>query len=348
MTNLTIGMDLGDQYTELCVVDDAGAGVETGRIRTTAEGLERWFHGRPPARVVMETGTHSPWMSRALQGKGHEVIVANARKLRMIYTNERKSDRVDAEALARVGRLDPGLLRGITHRSATAQADLALLSSRDQLVRVRTQLIAHTRGLVKSMGSRLPRCSSESFARQAGPALPDSLQPALQPVLDEITRLTTTIRALDAVVAQRCAAYPVTTALQQIAGVGTLTALAYVLVLEEPARFRRSRAVGAFLGLQPRRAQSGDQDPQLRITKTGNPFLRRLLVQAAHYILGPHGPDCDLRRHGERIAARGGKSGKKRAVIAVARKLAVLLHHLWSTGEVYEPLRHGGTQQRAS
>src|SRR5438067_5284991 len=135
MANLTIGVDLGDRYSELYVVDAAGACVETGRIRTTVAGLEQWFGGRAPARVVLEAGTHSPWASRVLQRLGHEVLVANPRKLRAIYENDSKDDRVDAEYLARVGRLDPALLKPITHRGEAAQADLAVLSSRDVLDR---------------------------------------------------------------------------------------------------------------------------------------------------------------------------------------------------------------------
>ena len=349
MTKVTIGVDLGDQYSQLYVVDAAGTCVETGRVRTTRAGLERWFAGQAPARVVLEAGTHSPWASRALQALGHEVLVANPRKLRGLYENDSKADRVDAEYLARVGRLDPALLKPITHRGEAAQADLAVLSSRDVLVRARTLLINHTRGVVKALGGRLPRCSAEAVARRVGPHVPPALRPALAPVLEQLQQLTTTIRAFDRAVEHRCAqSYPETARLRQVTGVGPVTALAYVVVLDDPTRFRRSRAVGAYLGLRPRRSQSGEQDPQLRITKAGNPFLRRLVVQAAHYILGPHGPDCDLRRHGERIAARGGKNAKKRAVIAVARKLAVLLHHLWISGEVYEPLRHRPALAQAS
>src|SRR5216110_1899620 len=340
MTKVTIGVDLGDQYSQLYVVDAAGTCVETGRVRTTRAGLERWFAGQAPARVVLEAGTHSPWASRALQALGHEVLVANPRKLRGLYENDSKDDRVDAEYLARVGRLDPALLKPITHRGAAAQADLAVLHARDALVRTRTQLISHTRGVVKAMGGRLPRCSAESFARRVGPHVPPALRPALAPVLAQLQQLTAAIRGVDREVERRCAEqYPATAQLRQVSGVGPVTALAYVLVLEDPRRFPRSRAVGAYLGLRPRRSQSGEQDPQLRITKAGHPFLRRLVVQAAHYILGPDGPDCDLRRHGERIAARGGKNAKKRAVSAVARKLAVLLHRLWISGAVYEPLR---------
>ena len=349
MTKVTIGVDLGDQYSQLYVVDAAGTCVETGRVRTTRAGLERWFAGQAPARVVLEAGTHSPWASRALQALGHEVLVANPRKLRGLYENDSKDDRVDAEYLARVGRLDPALLKPITHRGAAAQADLAVLHARDALVRTRTQLISHTRGVVKALGGRLPRCSAEAFARRASGDVPAELQPALAPVLAQVQQVTAAIRAFDRELERRCAEqYPATARLRQVSGVGPVTALAYVLVLEDPRRFARSRAVGAYLGLRPRRSQSGERDPQLGITKGGNPFRRRLLVQGAQYILGPRGPDCDLRRHGERIAARGGKNAKKRAVIAVARKLAVLLHHLWISGAVYEPLRHRPALAQAS
>jgi transposase len=139
--------------------------------------------------------------------------------------------------------------------------------------------------------------------------------------------------------------YPETHHLRQVSGVGPITALAYVLTLDDPDRFRKSREVAPALGLVPKRDQSGDRDPQLRITKTGDSYLRRLLVGSAQYILGPFGPDCDLRRWGLKLAQRGGKNAKKRAVVAVARKLAVLLHHLWVTGEVYDPFYHSHPDQ---
>lgn len=339
--NITIGVDLGDRYSQLYTVDRRGEEVATARVRTTPAALEQWFRGQARARVVLEAGTHSPWASRLLSELGHEVLVANPRKLRLIYENDRKDDRVDAEYLARVGRLDPKLLGGITHRGEAAQADLALLQARDVLVRTRTQLVNHARGVVKAVGGCLPRCAAAAFHRKAAVAVPAVLGPALAPVLAHLAQVTRQIRTYDREIARLCLErYPETARLRQVRGVGPLIALAYVLVLEDPARFHRSRAVGPYLGLCPGREQSGAHDPQLHITHAGNPWLRCLLVQGAQYILGPRGEDCDLRRHGERIAARGGKAAKKRAVIAVTRKLAVLLHQLWITGAVYEPLRH--------
>ncbi len=117
-----------------------------------------------------------------------------------------------------------------------------------------------------------------------------------------------------------------------------MTALSFVLVLEDSGRIENSRSVGPFLGLTPKRDQSGQTDKQLRITKAGNAYLRRLLVQCAQYILGEFGPDCDLRRFGLKLAERGGKNAKRRAVVAVARKLAVVMHHLWKVGGDYDPL----------
>ena len=280
-------------------------------------------------------------MSRLLAELGHEVIVANPRKLRLICQNDSKSDRVDAEYLARVGRLDPALLAPPTHRDAETQADLALLRSRNALVRARTSLISHARGAAKSLGARLPACSAESFAAKAGACVPDELRPALAPVLAVIAGLCAQIRALDERIEEMARQrYPETALLTQAPGVGTLTATVYVLTLEDPERFPRSRSVGSYLGLRPRQRDSGSLQPQLRITKAGDEHLRWLLVGAAHYILGPFGPDTDLRRWGLKLAAQGGRSGKKRAAVAVARKLSVLLLRLWVTGEVYEPLRN--------
>jgi transposase len=337
---LTIGMDLGDRWTHVSVLDAAGQVVEESRVATQPAALRRWLAARAPSRVVLEVGTHSPWVSRLVEEAGHEAVVANARKLRLIYANESKSDRVDAEALARVGRLDANLLHPIQHRSAESQADRVLLRSREALVRTRTALVNHVRGSVKAMGQRLPACTTPAFARRAGPALPPELQEALAPVLAVIGELSGRIRAYDQAITKRAAQhYPQTERLRQVTGVGALTALAFVLCIEDPRRFPRSRMVGAYLGMIPRRSQSGERDPQLRITKAGDEGMRRLLVGSAHYILGPFGPDSDLRRFGLRLAERGGPAAKKRAIVAVARKLAVLLHRLWVTGETYEPLR---------
>ncbi len=209
------------------------------------------------------------------------------------------------------------------------------------MVECRTQLVNHVRGAVKSFGARLPKCAARSFHKSASEHIPEALLPALGPIVEQIGSLTERIRDYDRQlerISREC--YPETGLLRQVEGIGPLTALTFVLTVEDPYRFEKSRSVGAYLGLVPATARSGDRDPQKRISKEGDEMLRRLLVSGAHYILGPFGSDSDLRRHGEKIASRGGKNAKKRAVVAVARKLAVLLHSLWVSGEVYEPLRN--------
>jgi transposase len=345
---ITIGLDLGDRHSYLVVLDAAGEVAEATRLATTSAALGSWFARCPRGRVALEVGTHSPWVSRLVGELGHEVIVANPRQVRLIYGSDRKTDRLDAEALARLARLDPKLLKGIEHRGEEAQQDLAVIRAREALVRTRTSLINHVRGAVKTAGARVPRCSAEAFHHRAAEAVPERLRPALQPMLEQIEQLTRQVRAYDRQVETLAAErYPETRLLTAVPGVGALTALAYVLTLEDPSRFRHSRAVGPYLGLCPRRDQSGDRDPQCRITKAGNELLRRLLVQAAHYQLGPFGPDTDLRRWGMARQGRGGGIARRKAVVGVARRLAVLLHHLWRTAEVYEPLRSSRVKEAA-
>ena len=337
---ITVGIDLGDRTSDLCVLGADGQVQRRLRAATTEPRLTKVLGGFEGCRVVMEVGTHSPWVSRLVTGLGHEVIVANPRKVRLISQNEDKNDQVDAELLARLGRVDPQLLRPIRHRGEVAQRDRALLGVRDGLVRVRASLVNQARGQAKALGLRLPRCTTEGFASRMRKESLEGAYPGLSMLVEQIHQLTQQIRELDRQIEQLCKTrYPETALLRQVSGVGALTALAYVLTLEDPGRFRRSRQVGAYLGLRPKRRQSGKGDPLLRITKAGDPFLRRLLVQCAHYILGPFGPDTDLRRFGERLIARGGRAARKKALVAVARKLAVLLHRLWVTGETYEPLR---------
>jgi transposase len=337
----TAGLDLGDKYSYLCLIDQhSGEVIEEGRLRTSPEAFRRRFASeQPPMRIAIEAGTHSPWVSRVLEGCGHEVLVANARKLRLIYANKRKTDEVDAENLARLARVDPKLLYPLKHRGEESQAHMAIVRSRQALVGCRTQLVNHVRGAVKSFGGRLPKCPARSFHKNAPEHIPEALRPALGPILEQIGSLTQRIRdydrKLEAISKEH---YPETELLRQVDGVGPLTALTFVLTLEDPYRFEKSRSVGAYLGLVPATDQSGDRDPQKHITKEGDEMLRKLLVSGAHYILGPFGSDSDLRRHGEKIASRGGKNAKKRAVVAVARKLSVLLHHLWVSGEIYDPL----------
>ncbi len=345
----TIGMDLGDKTHEVCVLDEAGTVIMRKQITNTKAALVKCFTPYAGALVAIETGTHSPWIARALEALGCEVLVGNARKLRAIWAAQDKSDVHDAEMLARIARLDRKLLYPVHHRGEAAQQDLAVLKARDLVVAARSDLVNHVRSAVKASGHRIAKCSTDAFAGRARECVPPGLMPALLPVIEEIESLTGRIRAYDKqildVIEQR---HPEAKRLSQVPGVGPVTSLGFVLSLEEPERFQKSRSVGAYLGLTARRDQSGQTDKQLRITKAGDEFVRRLLVGCSHYILGAFGPDCDLRRFGLKLAARGGKNAKRRAVVAVARKLSVLLHRLWVTGAEYDPDYREHSMQKAA
>lgn len=345
-----IGIDLGDKKSDYCILDKNANIVAEGKLATTVIEFGMYFKEIPRSRIGFEVGTHSPWISSLLEALGHEVYVANLRKMGGGKKRRRqKNDKLDAESLARQVRSDPRALYPIRHRGEKARHALVLLRARHALVCARTKLICGVRGLVKSFGGRLPRCSADSFHNMNRGHVPEALRNMLEPLFQQIGTMTSQIKKYDAEVRRMCRqAYPETEMLQQPKGVGEITSLAYVLTIDNPGRFAKSRDVGPYLGLVPRQYASGDSRPQLRITKTGDRMMRQLLVQSAQYILGRYGQDSDLRRHGLKIASRGGKNAKKRAVVAVARKLAVLLHRLWVTGEVYEPLRNSTRQEKAA
>jgi len=338
---LTIGLDLGDRWSLYCVLDEAGEVILEQKLPTTPEAMRRTFEKLPQSRIVLETGTHSPWVSRLLTVLGYAVIVAHAQKVQLITKSSRKDDRHDARTLARLARIDPQLLGPVRHRSPQAQIHLSVIRARAELVSARTALVNAARGLVKSYGQRLPKCGTQQVNRELAAGLASELREVLEPLLREVESLNERIQEYDKRIEQIAQeVYPEVYLLKQVKGVGTQIALTYVLTIEDPYRFPKSREVGCFLGLRPGRRNSGESEPQKGISKEGDRYLRTMLVQGAHYILGPFGEDSDLRRWGRKLAERGGKNAKKRAVIAVARKLAILLHRLWVSGEVYEPLRN--------
>jgi transposase len=338
---LTIGLDLGDRWSRYCVLNEVGDIVLERKLTTTPEAMKQVFGKMQRSRIALETGAHSPWVSRLLTALGHEVIVAHARNVRLIGESRRKDDRIDARTLARLARVDPQLLSPVQHRSAQAQIHLTQIRARAELVKARTALVNSARGLVKSYGERLSKCHTQQVGQELAMGLSPELREALDPLLREVESLNAQIKEYDRRIEKMAREnYPEVELLKQVKGVGDLIALTYVLTLDHPHRFRKSREAGCFVGLQPGRRNSGQSEPQMHISKEGDRYLRTLLVQGAHYILGPFGEDSDLRRWGLKLAERGGKNAKKRAVVAVARKLAVLLHRLWVGGEVYEPLRN--------
>jgi transposase len=339
----TVGLDLGDRTSHYCILDEEGEIVGRGEVKTSKEEFARLFEGMPRSRVVMEVGTHSPWASEHLK-TWHEVVVADAQGVRALLKGRRKNDRADAEGLARLGRSDLALLRAVHHRSSQVQQDRAVLELREGLVEARKKLVNQLRGICKSLGYRLEAKSYRTLTSSIE-ALPAQLQALAKPTMEAIKSISASVKQLDGEVERLGQErYPVTALLRRVVGVGPIIALAYAVTIEDPDRFRRSRDVGAYLGLVPGQRDSGKQQPQLRISKAGDKMLRRLLVQGAHYIVG-RGPDSDLKRWAAPRMELGGKHGKKRTIVAVARKLAVLLHHLWATGEVYEPLYQATRRQ---
>ena len=345
-TKLTIGMDLGDLNSALCALNSVSDEVQwRATVDNTQDELHAFFSKfEDPSSIVvaMETGTHSPWISDLLLAMGFGVIVANSRKINAISEAKIKDDDRDAEMLARLARCDEKLLSAVKHRSVQTRLDLMVIKARDGLVKVRTNLTNQVRGLVKSVGGRIPTCSPDAFPKTARNALPKELRRVLRELLGAHETISKRIRAYDRQIkklSEKRYAAPVQK-LRKIKGVGSITALAFVLIIDNPENFRKSRDVGPYLGLTPGRSQSGATDKQLSITKAGNPMMRRLLVNSANYIMGPFGEDCDLLRYGNRIAARGGKISRAKAKVAVARKLAVLMHQLLVSDNQYNPFHN--------
>jgi transposase len=336
----TIGIDLGDKVSHLCILGDGGEVELETTVTTSRAAFLGFFEKRRRCRVVLEASAQSRWTSQLLAELGYEVVVANPRQLPLIYGQTRKNDPLDARRLAELGQFKVELLHPVTHRSDAAQLGLVAIKAREGLVHARTRLVNTVRSVAKAFGERVPKVHTAGFHTKARETLSEDLLMAVGGLLDALAVLHEHIRAYDRQLQELAReVYPETVVLQQVTGVGPITSLAYVLTIEDPSRFSRSRDVGSYLGLVPKQDQSGKTDKALSITKAGDRVLRRLLVQSAQYILGPFGPDCDLRRWGLKKAGDS-KIDKRRAIVAVARRLAVLLHRLWVTGEVYQPLGH--------
>lgn len=343
--NTVIGIDLGDKNHIAVVFNEQGEESKPRRISNTSQAIEKLLTKHPGCTVVMEAGTHSPWISRLVESCGCTSHVGQPRKIRAIWDSDDKSDERDARMLGRLYRFDPKMVPVVRHRGIEAQADLAVIKARKSLKEARQKLINHVRCTVKSFGERLKTCGAASFAEKTWVEVPEALQPALKGVYASIEILSEQIKELEGQIHRMCERYPETEWLMQVPGVGPITALSYVLVIEDPGRFTKSRDVGAFLGLTPKRDQSGESDKQLRITKNGDKALRTLLVNCATYILKETSPDSDLKRAGLRISERGGNRAKRTAKVAVARKLGVMLHRLWVDKADYEPFHTGGKKR---
>jgi transposase len=263
---LTIGLDLGDRTSRYCILNEAGEVVSEGQLLTTQTGLNALFEKMPSSRVALEVGTHSPWVSRQIGGLGHEVIVANPHKVKRITQSVRQNDRIDAQKLARLARVDPQLLAPIRHRGAEAPADLAVIRARAELVAARTGLINCARGLAKPMGERLQKCAADQVEEALAQPLSAAAQVVIGPLLKSVEAIREQMGVYDRKIEEIAQRYPEAELLTQVYGVGTLIALTYILTIEDAQRFPHSRDVGAFLGIQPQAAgqrrqpaRAGDQ-----------------------------------------------------------------------------------------
>lgn len=336
----TIGWDLHQRESQLCVLDASGTVVREQRITTSLARFAAVIPPLLPARVLLEASTESGWVATALEQLGAEVIVANPRYAPMYATRSRrvKTDKRDARALAEAAH------RGTyapTHRvSATQRAVRELLTARDAVVRNRTRVILVVRALLRSHGLRLASGTSATLgARVAALDLPPALAPILQPLLTLLPHCSTQIAALDVQLAQYARAEPVIDRLRTVCGIGPVTALAFVATLDTAQRFTTAGQIAAYCGLVPSERSSGEQQRRGHITKAGNTRLRALLVEAAWTLWRSKTPEtAPLRAWTDRVAQR---RGKRIAVVALARRLACLLWALWRDGTVYDPTRVG-------
>jgi transposase len=346
---LTVGIDIGDRWSRYCVVGSTGATLIEGKLATTREGLSAGFKSFAKTTFALEAGTHSPWISRLLTELGQEVVVANPRKVALIGQSSRKNDQVDAAKLAMLAHTNPRLLFPIQHRGEQAQADLAVIRAREALVKARTSLINAARGQAKSIGYRLESCDADAVKPEMADQFPEAMRFSVKLLLETAAQITVQIKAADQQIHKIAERYPEISLLTEIHGVGELTALAFVLTIDDKERFDKSREVGPYLGIVPGQDQSGDRDQPQRITREGDRMLRWLLVQCAHCILKKSAPDSDLKRWGEKKiddqVKKGRKPNKKKVLVGIARKLAVLMHRLWANGEVYDPLYNAKQQE---
>lgn len=327
------GIDLHQKHSEICILDETGAVVERVTISTTRTGLDRYFGKSEPMRVAMEAGGSSPWVSRLIAGHGHDVVVCSPRRVRLIAESTNKNDREDAEVLAHLVRLDPAFLKPIQHRSEEAQRSRAKLLVRRALIDARTSWINQVRGILRSFGFRVAGKNADTFASRVDlMKLPTELALVLEPLLQQIDLVSDQIERCNNELEELGASIPEVAHLAEIPGVGLIVALYFVLTIDDPTKFRRSRDVPAFFGLRPSMRESADVSSYGRITKEGDPEMRRLLVQAALALMNSK-RDTALKRWATELEARRGKA---KARVALARKLAVLMHRLWVTGETYQ------------
>jgi transposase len=326
-------IDLHLRYSQICIVDETGRAVRAQRIVTSRAGFEAVFAGRAAMRVVVESSTESEWVAQAVAAWGHEVIVVDPNYGLMYGHRSRgvKTDRRDAAALAEACRR--GVYRPAHRVSATQRGGRRALRVREQLVRIRTQLINQVRAQLRQEGYRLPSGSAEhAVPRLTRLAIPAALREALAPVVAVLETVGQQVAACTAALARTAQGDPVVQRLMTAPGVGPITALTYRAVLDDVARFREAGAVSAYLGLVPREDSTGERQRRGAITKAGPSAVRVLLIQAGWVIWRGRGGSAALYGWVQRLAER---RGRRIALVALARRLSRILYAMWRDETTY-------------
>lgn len=329
-----VGIDVHQKYSQVCELSLNGVVESECQIPTTRSSLNRWFGKRDDLRIVVESSGVSRWVVRVLKEMGHEVTVVNPRRVRLIAESTLKTDRIDAEVLARLSCFGEGLLPTVYQRSEESANVQTRLRVRSTLVRSKVAMVNSLKGSLRNRGYRLRgQAIRRVIANLVAMELPSELRQSLDPLVEALLEVDERLRAVNAEIREECQENRLLKRLQTVPGVGPVVSLAYVSWIDDPTRFRSSRQVGPYLGLRPKVRRSAEFEFRGRITREGNPELRRLLTQAAHCFLRTQ-QDSALKQWALDLEKR---AGKKKAIVALARKLAVLMHRLWVTGHDFEP-----------
>ena len=348
----TIGVDVSDRTSKICVMKKMPDGERRIVVETTCATTKEGF-GETFAKfdrswpVVFETGTHCRWMDRCFRILGFKTIIANPGKVPSITKSNTKNDRNDARELARLAIADVSMLHPVKLRDEVYQQMLRYHRGRNELVCVRTKLISQLRGFAKSMGCRIDDCSTERFHKIDKSMWPTELESVGWPILDVIEVVNLKIKAFEKAIrdlSETPEFKDMVGRVRTVYGVGEIGSTAFIAIIGgDPARFDRSRDIGAYLGLIPKQDQSGDKDKQLHITHAGSSLIRTVLVECAGVALQSNAKETDIKLKGLRIAMNGGGIAKKKARTAVARSLAVTMLALLKNPDAeYVPLSEEG------
>ena len=335
---ITIGMDLGNSKHTVCAIDVAGEVLWRNEVANTPEALKPFFEENAGATVAMETGLCCRWVSALAKSCGCDALVGNARKLAAIWQSKQKNDENDALLIAELARASRRLFHPVELRDDERHEMVQLIELREVAVSQRTQAVNSVRGLCKAHGVFIPKCDASCFHKVAADAIPDGMAWKFKPMLRHLKEVAATIKRYDAMLEEYAQKHfkEEVELLRTVPGVGPITSCAFVALIADPGRFGSARDAGAYFGLTPGQDKSGDKDAPKHITKTGSALMRHLLVTAANHILRASSPDTALKRHGERICARGGKVARRKAKTAVARKLAVVMLAMLKSGKAYD------------